>query len=266
MSRLLVAGGLACTILVSSTASFTVRADEHRDFDKGRIQRVLLISIDGMHAVDFANCVAGSYCPTLAELGEDEITYTQTSTSRPSNSFPGLTALVTGGSPRSTGAFYDVSYDRSLSPPKATTPYGIVGGPALCPSVIGTQIGFDEEIDVDLTRLDAGGGINPDFLPRDPKNNCAPVYPHTFIRVNTIFEVVRAASGYTAWSDKHQSYELVKGHSGQGVDDFFAPEINSIPVGIPQIKSMKCDPLPGSDRRIVEQRVDRQLRQYQVLR
>jgi len=34
-----------------------------------------------------------------------------------------LTALVTGGSPRSTGAFYDVSYDRALSPPKVTTPY-----------------------------------------------------------------------------------------------------------------------------------------------
>jgi hypothetical protein len=243
MSRLTVAGGLACVMLVGATANPTAQADEHHD-QRGGFQRVLLISIDGMHAVDFANCSAGGYCPNLEALGDTGITYTQTSTSKPSDSFPGLTALVTGGSPRSTGAFYDVSYDRSLSPPKATTPYGIVGGPALCPSVVGTQIGFDEEIDVDLTRLDAGGGINPDYLPRDPKNNCAPVYPHTFIRVNTIFEVVRAAGGYTAWSDKHQSYELTKGHSGQGVDDFFAPEINSIPVGIPQVKLMKCDPLP----------------------
>ncbi len=85
-----------------------------------------------------------------------------------------------------------------------TTPYGIIGGPGLCPSVVGTQIGFDEEIDVDLTKLNAGGGINPNFLPRDPKNSCAPVYPHQFIRVNTMFEVVKAAGGYTAWTDKHQ--------------------------------------------------------------
>jgi Type I phosphodiesterase / nucleotide pyrophosphatase len=108
----------------------------------------------------------------------------------------------------------------------------------------GSQVGFDEEIDIDLTKLDAGGGINPAFLPRDPKNNCAPVYPHTFIRVNTLFEVVKAAGGYTAWSDKHQSYELVKGRSGQDVDDFYAPEINSIPVALPQVNLMMCNPLP----------------------
>ncbi len=129
-----------------------------------------------------------------------------------------------------------------MSPPAQTTPYGIVGGAALCPSVVGTQIGFDEEIDVDYTKLDAGGGINPAYLPRDPKNGCAPVYPHQFIRVNTLFEVVKAAGGYTAWSDKHQSYELTNGRSGKGVDDFYAPEINSIPVALPGVAG--CSPLP----------------------
>ncbi len=220
--------------------------------NNGLVQRVLLISIDGMHALDFANCKSGiagvnggaPYCPNLAELSEHGVTYTETSTSRPSDSFPGLTALVTGGSPRSTGAFYDVSYDRSLSPPAKTTPYGIIGGPALCPSVVGTQVGFDEEIDVNLTKLDAGGGINPLYLPRDPKHGCAPVYPHQFIRVNTLFEVVKAAGGYTAWTDKHQSYELTNGRSGHGVDDFYAPEINSIPVALPQVKLLPCNPLP----------------------
>ena len=219
-------------------------------FNDAHVKRVLLISIDGMHALDYANCAKGiaginngkPYCPNLAALGETGAIYTQTSTSRPSDSFPGLTALATGGSPRSTGAFYDVSYDRALSPPAQTTPYGIPGGN--CPGTVGTQVGFDEEIDIDYTKLDAGGGINPAYLPRDPKNNCAPVYPHTFIRVNTLFEVVKAAGGYTAWSDKHQSYELVKGRSGQGVDDFYAPEINSIPVSLPQVKLLSCNPLP----------------------
>ena len=220
-------------------------ADEH-----GHVKHVLLISIDGMHALDFANCAKGvasvffgdPYCPNLAELSDNGVIFTETSTSRPSDSFPGLTALVTGGSPRSTGAFYDVSYDRALSPPKVTTPYGIVGGAALCPSVVGTQVGNDEEIDIDYTKLDAGGGINPDYLPRDPKNGCAPVYPHQFIRVNTLFEVVKASGGYTAWSDKHQSYELTNGRSGKGVDDFYAPEINSIPVALPGVPG--CSPLP----------------------
>ncbi len=218
------------------------------------VQRVLLISIDGMHALDFENCSKGMsgvnggqpFCPHMAKLADHGYTYTEASAARPSDSFPGLTAIVTGASPRTTGAFYDVSYTRTLSPPAKTTPYGIVGGANLCPGTVGTQLGYDEEIDVDLTRLDAGGGIDPGFLPRDPKRGCAPVYPHQFISTNTIFEVVKNAGGYTAWMDKHQSYEIVKGPSGQGVNDFWAPEINSIPVpiNVTRIKGQSCNPLP----------------------
>jgi hypothetical protein len=250
--RSLFLGAALGALLLPVVASQHAAADDGAWHDGKRVDHVLLISIDGMHALDFANCAKGvsgvnggaAYCPNLAALAEIGVTFTQTSTSRPSDSFPGLTALATGGSPRSTGAFYDVSYDRSLSPPAQTTPYGIPGGPSLCPSVVGTQVGFDEEIDYDYTKLDAGGGINPAYLPRDPNNNCAPVYPHSWIRVNTVFEVVKAAGGYTAWSDKHPSYELVNGKSGRGVDDYYAPEINSIPVALPQVTLMKCNPLP----------------------
>lgn len=250
MSRREIRGIAAVAALLATLSTHVAQAEPL--LGPGTVDRVLVISIDGMHAVDFANCVSGvppidggtPYCPTLAALAQRGVSYQQATTSRPSDSFPGLTAIVTGGSPRSTGAFYDVSYDRSLSPPAKTTPYGIVGGANLCPKVVGTQIGFDEEIDADLTKLDAGGGIDPGYLPRDPKNGCAPVYPHSFIRVNTMFEVVKAAGGYTAWSDKHQSYELVKGHSGLGVDDFYAPEINSIPVALPQVTLTNCNPLP----------------------
>ena len=48
-----------------------------------RIGHVLLISIDGMHAVDYANCVASDTCPHLAKLGETGVNYTRTTTSRP---------------------------------------------------------------------------------------------------------------------------------------------------------------------------------------
>jgi hypothetical protein len=243
--------GLIALALVS-LFSFTAAAQP-----TGKIQHVLFISIDGMHALDFANCSKGvpiygnqTYCPHLASLSSTGVHYLQALTSKPSDSFPGLTAIITGGTPRSAGIFYDVSYDRALSPPKKTTPYGIVGGAKLCPSVIGTQVGFDEEIDYNYLKLDSGvangssgiNGINPDYLPRDPKNNCAPVYPHTYLRDNTIFNVVKNAGGYTAWSDKHPSYDFTNGPSGDGVDDLWSPEINSIPVAIPTVQG--CNPLP----------------------
>jgi hypothetical protein len=240
------------TLLLACSAAFAQSSSGNQ------IKRVMLISIDGMHSLDFANCTAGvsainggkPYCPYLAELSNHGVHYVQALTPRPSDSFPGLTALITGGTPRSAGMYYDVNYDRKLSPPFTTTPYGILGGPALCPSVIGTQVGLDEEIDYNYQKLDAGKlngpsgitGINPDYLPRDPNNSCVPVYPHSYIRVNTIFNVVKNGGGYTAWSDKHPSYDFTNGPSGDGVVDLWSPEINSIPVPIPTV--LGCDPLP----------------------
>jgi len=56
-------------------------------------------------------------------------------------------------------------------------------------------VAWDEAVDVDLTRLDGGGGLNPKFLVRDPNNGCKTILPHEYLRVNTIFEVVRASGG-----------------------------------------------------------------------
>jgi hypothetical protein len=249
--RRLLPFGLVALALVG-LFSFTAAAQA-----PSKIQHVLLISLDGMHALDFANCAKGvpiygnqTYCPHLAELSATGVHYLQALAPKPSDSFPGLVAQITGGTPRSAGMYYDVSYDRALSPPAKTTPYGIVGGEKLCPSVIGTQVGFDEEIDYNYLKLDSGkpngssgiNGINPDYLPRNPKNGCAPVYPHSFIRANTIFNVVKNAGGYTAWSDKHPSYDFTNGPSGDGVVDLWSPEINSIPVAIPSVQG--CNPLP----------------------
>ncbi|HVN79290.1 MAG TPA: alkaline phosphatase family protein [Terriglobia bacterium] len=61
------------------------------------IRHVLLISIDGMHALDYTNCVKAGTCPSLAALGRTGVSYMRTSVSKPSDSFPGLMALVTGG-------------------------------------------------------------------------------------------------------------------------------------------------------------------------
>jgi len=230
-----------------------------RDQDGNGIRHVLLISIDGMHALDFINCSKGiagvnggqPYCPHLAELAETGINYLDTATSKTSDSFPGLMALVTGGSPRTVGAFYDVAYDRSLAPPKATTGNGVAGGTCTPGMFPGTTTEYDEGIDLDQTKVNGGaptgdGGINsidPNRLVRDPANGCAPVFPWNFVRTNTIFGVVHAAGGYTAWTDKHPSYSAVSGPgNGANVDDYYAPDINSIPVSLPGVPG--CNPLP----------------------
>jgi hypothetical protein len=238
----------AAVLLMGSTAANLYAGPKEPATTAGSsssIHHVLLISVDGLHALDLANYVNSHQDSTLAALSRSGLTYTNASTSTPSDSFPGLATLVTGGSPTTAGLWYDVTYNRALSPPALTTSLPITGGPGLCPDVVGTPMAYDESIDFDLTKLNGGGGINSKFLPRDPNNNCQPVFPHEYLRVNTIFEVVRANGGTTAWVDKHPSYEWTNGPSGKGVQDFFGPEINSIPVALPQFPG--CSPVPFAD-------------------
>src|ERR1700761_1335388 len=92
---------------------------EDDDWGHNNIKHVLLISVDGMHAVDYQHCARGvssinnaaPYCPRLAGLGQHGVNCVAASPSRPSDSFPGLMPLVTGGTPRTVGAYYHVAYD-----------------------------------------------------------------------------------------------------------------------------------------------------------
>src|SRR5215472_9174720 len=257
---------LSGALLLSSTAVPGAQAENLNQ--KNHIRRVLLVSIDGMHAVDYLNCSQGvpginngqPYCPNLAKLGQTAVNYLDTSTSRPSDSFPGLTTIVSGATPRLHGAFYDVAYDRVPAPPQNTTGTGLLGGPCTPNQPNGTSTEYEEGIDKNQTFLNGidgistkngDGGINsidPTRLERDPFNNCAPVYPWNFIRANTIFGVIHAARGYTAWSDKHPAYASVSGPGdGTNLDDFYAPEINSTVValsGITTVLGLPCDPIP----------------------
>jgi predicted AlkP superfamily pyrophosphatase or phosphodiesterase len=181
-----------------------------------RVKHVLLLSLDGMHAIDLARYINEHPTSALAELSSHGVTYTDAQTSLPSNSWPGLLAIVTGGSPISTGVIFENSYDRSLSPPGSNC------------TTVGTPIIFDSHIDVNPDAADAGGGIDPKKLPLDPAKSCTPVFPHAFVRVNNIFEVVKRAGGRTAWADKHPAYDFLNGPSGDGVDDLFTPEIRPV--------------------------------------
>jgi len=244
--RRFLSSALAASLVTMPLYAVPKPPDKGDNGDHGNeIRHVLLISVDGLHALDLSNYVSSHPTSTLAALSSHGITYTNASTSQPSDSFPGLASLVTGGSPATVGLWYDVTYNRALSPPAQTTSLPITGGPSLCPSVVGTAMAYDESIDFNLTLLNGGGGINPNFLPRDPTKNCAPVFPHQYLKVNTIFEVVKANRGTTAWVDKHPSYEWTNGPSGAGVDDFYGPEINSNPVALPQFPG--CSPVPFVD-------------------
>ena len=262
---------IALLSLAAACSAVSALAQDHADVGHGRIKHVLLISVDGMHAVDFANCANGistvnngqPYCPALAALSKTGINYVAASTSKPSDSFPGLTAIVTGGSPALTGVYYDVAYSRNYNAPSKTTGNGVAAGPCTPHAVpTGTTTEYEEGIDIDQSKVNGGapgaaltdGGfasIDPKRLPRNP--GCAPVYPWEFVRANSIFSVIHQAGGYAAWSDKHPAYSSVASGIGpSALDDFYAPEINSNVIALPGVKtptSVSCSTVldPGSD-------------------
>jgi len=243
----------AVVIMLASWGQGTA-ADTNKVGTK-HVKHVLLLSIDGMHAVDLYNCTHGitganggdPYCPNMAALTHTAINYVATESSKPSDSFPGLAALVTGGSPKTTGLYYDVAYDRSLDAPALLTGTGLAAGPCTPFGIpTGTTTDYDQGIEFDDTKLNGGapgaalteGGIasiDPRKLVRDPANGCAPVYPWNFVRTNTIFSVVHGAGGYTAWIDKHASYSFTAGPGGKGLNDYFSPEVDSAVVALPGV-------------------------------
>ena len=255
----------AGTGAVLALAALGIAGDRGTE-SSGKIKHVLLLSIDGMHAVDFYNCshgIAGvnggdPYCPNMAALSQTGINYVNTESSKPSDSFPGMAALASGGTPKTTGLYYDVAYDRSLDAPAKATGTGLAAGTCIPYAVPnGTTTDNDQGIDLNDNLLNGGapgaglteGGIasiDPKKLSRDPQNGCAPVYPWNFIRTNTLFGVIHAAGGYTAWIDKHPSYSFVGGPGGNGLDDYYSPEVNSTVVKLPGVKTLDgvpCDPI-----------------------
>lgn len=193
--------------------------------DVPKVDHVLLISVDGMHQVDLSLWIKNHPNGALAKLASHGTIYDRAYTTAPSDSFPGMIAQVTGGTPYSAGVFYDDSYDRTFFAPGSN-----------CAGTPGAETTFAENLDYNLNDVTGGGTlgdplsqINPANLPmtRDAHGNCVVVYPHQFIRANTLFEVLKAAGEHTAWSDKHPAYEILDGPSGQGIEDLFTPEINS---------------------------------------
>ncbi len=205
------------------------------------IKHVLLISVDGLHQQDLAWYIKAYPNSLLATLTRHGLEYSNAETPFPSDSSPGMVAQVTGGNPRSTGIYYDDTFNHNLFPAGTTNCTGPVPG---------AEAAYEEAIDVNSNSIDAGQGlaglpgsilqmtgnplqvINPKNLPVDPVT-CKPIYPNQYLQVNTIFNVARQAGLRTAWSDKHPAYQMFSGPSGNGVQDYFTPEINSQALGYP---------------------------------
>ena len=216
--------------LIATTLSLPARANDVLG-QGNKMKHVLLVSVDGLHALDVANYVAAHPDSALAALSTHGITYSNARTPANSDSFPGLLALVTGGSPISHGLFYDVSYDRTIFDPTNTT----------CTGRAGNLMVFDESVDLYDSLSVSQNVIDPTKLPRhvNEQGECVPLFPHSAMRSNTIFEVVKSAGGHTAWADKHPAYDLVNGPSGNGVEDLYTPEITNV-NGLDNTVSVVC--------------------------
>lgn len=214
--------------------------------DKSQVKHVLLISVDGLHQSDLKWYVDNHPNSELAKMVQNGAEFTNAHTSDPSDSDPGGTALMTGGDPNATGIYYDDEYNHDTYEAGTTSCHGPTGGDVI----------YDSPDDINDTRLDAGQNIPgidsnpalimdmtatpqtllvPSTFPVDPVT-CQPIPAHSYLKINTIFEVAKAAGLLTAWSDKHPVYESFNGPSGHGLDDFFAPEIDSNavePNGVP---------------------------------
>jgi hypothetical protein len=209
--------------------------------DDSQIKHVLLISVDGMHQQDLAWYVSHYPHSVLADLDHQGIEYSNALTTIISDSFPATAGLVTGGDPGVTGIYYDDTYNYDVFPAGTTK---CAGSPP------GAPVSYDQSIDVNPNRLDAGQGlkglpgsilqmtsnlrsvINPAALPVSA-TTCKPIYPNQYLKVNTIFNVVRDAGLRTAFSEKRPSYLMLSGPQGNGVEDFFAPEIAAQAIGYP---------------------------------
>jgi len=180
------------------------------------LRRILLLSIDGMHAADYYKYVANNPRSNIGKLYLHGIDYPNATTTTPSGGFPGMLAIATGASPKTTGVYDEDSYDRTLYPPGSN-----------CIGAVGTEIVYDSSIAQDATQLFSP--INKANLPlfKTAQGQCVEVYPHSFLKSPTIFQVIQGSGRRTAWNDNRASYEILSGPSGKGISELYAPDISS---------------------------------------
>src|SRR6478672_13454658 len=107
-------------VVATAAVTFTALGSTPASADP-KVDHVLLLSLDGFHDFDLTNYIAAHPASALATLVSEGRRYSNASTQTPSDSFPTTLAMATGGSPKSTGVYYDVTWDNDLSPATDTT-------------------------------------------------------------------------------------------------------------------------------------------------
>ena len=212
-----------------------------------RAKHIILLSIDGLHQADLTDPALSDLIPNIRKLESQGAWYTATTGTTPSDSFPGTLAYLTGAGPATTGVYYDDTFCRSLARAGA--------------DVLGTQVQNTEAIDKNSTLLDGGGdcgvaSLDVAKLPVDPKQNNRPVWPHAYLRVNTILELAHAAGLRTSIIDKHPAYEIAAGPSGKGVDDLYCPEMDAKAAIVDGVLVDSSSAPPGTSLRGITKNVD----------
>jgi hypothetical protein len=163
-------------------------------------ERVVLLEVGGLNAFDLALWVKLHPDSAMAELSRRGVTYTNAHVPW-TDEAAGLVALVTGGTPISTGIVSADGYDRELSPAGSSC------------RIKGTAL----TLDIDVAKM-----------PLDPRHSCSPVAPHALLHVNNIFEVMNEKGARTAWAGTSAALtDLYAGPSGSGLSEacgWAAPE------------------------------------------
>ena len=104
-----------------------------------------LSPISDNFSYDLYSIVKNMPTSRIALLANASLQYSTTNTSFPSESFPGLSAIVTGASPKTHGFWYKNTYSRELYPPGSN-----------CIGPKGTSVIYDESVSVNATSPDGG--------------------------------------------------------------------------------------------------------------
>src|SRR5690349_3329754 len=160
-----------CVVPVIGSSAQAAQAGRAASTSDGK--HVLLISIDGMHQSDLDWYVATHPKSALAKLARGGREYTRASTSNPSDSDPGGTALMTGGNPKSTGVYYDVEYSHKVDEPGAACTPGqpATGGDVIYDSPDDALANVDDFIDPangTFPSFDENGSVYPHGVDTDP--------------------------------------------------------------------------------------------------
>src|SRR5262249_9016782 len=146
----LLAAGTMAAVARDSKQGDNSQGDDSQGENRGIpaiVQHVLLISVDGLHQSDLAWYIQTHPQSTLAGLASKGVDYSDASTPFPSDSFPGMVGLATGGNARSTGIYYDDTWNHNIFPAGTTN----CSGPAP-----GAEVTYFEALDLNLGALDAG--------------------------------------------------------------------------------------------------------------